>query len=97
MTTSARAQTESNSALERAVEVPGVAGLHARPAAAFAEAAARFEADVTVSKGDREVDAKSVLLVLTLDVRQGDRIRLRAHGSDAARALDELAAIAGAP
>lgn len=76
--------------LERTVRVTSELGLHARPAAEFAEAAARFTGDVRVRKSDREVDAKSVLLLLTLDVRFGDRIVLSADGPDAERALDVL-------
>jgi phosphocarrier protein HPr len=76
---------------EREVEVANELGLHARPAADFAKTAARFASDIRVGKDGREADAKSVLLLLTLDVRLGDRISLRATGPDAASAVDELA------
>jgi len=82
---------------EREVEVADELGLHARPAAEFAKAAARFSADVRVAKGEREVDATSVLLVLTLDVRQGDVVRLRASGPEATAAVEELARLVGSP
>lgn len=82
---------------EREVEVLDELGLHTRPAASFAEAAARFASEVRVAHGGREVDAKSVLLVLTLDVRQGDHIRLRATGPDAPDAVDALAALVAGP
>jgi phosphotransferase system HPr (HPr) family protein len=77
--------------VEREVEVANELGLHARPAADFAKTAAGFASDIRVGKGGREADAKSVLLLLTLDVRLGDRICLRATGPDAASAVDELA------
>lgn len=82
--------------VEREVEVLDELGLHTRPAAAFADTAAQFASDIHIAHDEREVDAKSVLLVLTLDVRQGDRIRLRAVGPDAADALDALARLVGA-
>ncbi len=69
----------------------GELGLHARPAAEFARSASRFASEVRVAKGGREADAKSVLLVLTLDVRRGDRVRLSASGPDAESAVEELA------
>ena len=81
----------------REVEVAGSAGLHARPAADFAATAARFRCDVLVSKGDLTADGKSVLLLLTLDVRQGDRIVVRADGPDAEAAADALAQMAATP
>lgn len=65
-------------------------GLHARPAADFAAMAARFDADIHVSKERRNVDGKSVLLLLTLDVRYGDSVSIDAIGPDAARAVEAL-------
>lgn len=79
------------------VEVAGALGLHARPAAEFAERAARFASSVTLAKGSREVDAKSVLLVLTLDVRHGDRVVVSATGADATDAVRELTEVLRVP
>lgn len=78
---------------ERTVTLPNPSGLHARPAKVFASAAAAAPGNVTVSKGDREVNAKSVLSVLTLDCHQGDAITIRADGEDAEETLDELTAL----
>ena len=78
--------------LRRRVTVTGEAGLHARPAADFAAAAARFGADVRVAKAEHEVDGKSVLLLLTLDVRCGDSITITADGPDAEQAIETLCA-----
>lgn len=65
-------------------------GLHARPAALFSRAAAGFAADVRVRKGDAEANAKSLLSVLKLDVRQGDQVTIAAQGDDADEALAAL-------
>ena len=81
----------SSSVIEREVEVRDPLGLHARPAAEFAERAALFVSDISVSKGPRSADAKSILLVLTLDLRQGDHVTLRAEGPDALRVVQDLA------
>lgn len=59
----------------------------------FARAAAAHACDITVSKGDREANAKSVLSVLTLDCLMGDKITIRTEGDGAERALDELTAL----
>ncbi|GAA2295518.1 HPr family phosphocarrier protein [Streptomyces kunmingensis] len=81
--------------VERRLIVTEEAGLHARPAAAFAQTAARSEAEVTVAREDgREVPARSVLSLMTLNIRCGDAIVLRASGADAESTLDELARIA---
>lgn len=83
---------------ERKVTVESEVGLHARPAAAFAQAAARVPIEVTVAKqGGAPVNAKSVLSILALDVRRGDTIVIRAEGEGAEELLDRLAEIAAAP
>lgn len=69
-------------------------GLHARPAARFVSAAARFQADVHVHKGERVADAKSINQVAILGVRQDDEIVVTAAGPDAADALVALQALA---
>jgi phosphotransferase system HPr (HPr) family protein len=78
---------------ERAVRLPNPSGLHARPAKVFARAAAGSVANVTVAKDGREVNAKSVLSVLTLDCHQGDEIVIRVDGPNAASTLDDLVAL----
>jgi phosphotransferase system HPr (HPr) family protein len=60
-------------------------GLHARPAAQFVQAASAHEAEVTVANITEEsapVNAKSILLVLTLGVHQGHEIEISAEGVD---------------
>lgn len=75
---------------EQSVALPNPSGLHARPAKVFAKAAAAAACEVTVAKGDRVVNAKSVLSVLTLDCHQGDEIVIRTEGDGAEATLTEL-------
>jgi phosphocarrier protein HPr len=74
----------------RELSIANDVGLHARPAAVFCKRAAGYEAVVVVVKDGEEANAKSLLSVLKLDVRQGDTVVVRADGPDADRALDEL-------
>ena len=41
-------------------------GLHARPAALFVQRAKGFKSNISVSKEEMEVNAKSILSILTL-------------------------------
>ncbi len=75
---------------EATVTLPNPTGLHARPAKVFAKAAASHPSEVVVSKDGRDVNAKSVLSVLTLDCHQGDEIVIRTAGEGADEALAEL-------
>jgi len=81
------------SALIRLVCVLNEQGLHARPAAKLAQTAQRFASAVTIAYGAQEVDAKSILDILTLAAGHGANLELRAVGPDAGSALDELAAL----
>jgi phosphocarrier protein len=79
---------------ERRVTVASSVGLHARPAALFTQAATKAPVPVTIAKaGGAPVDARSILLVLTLGVEHGDEVTLHAEGDGADQALDTLAAL----
>lgn len=79
---------------QREVEVKNEHGLHARPAALFVQTAARYSSRITLrnlSRDGREVNAKSIMEVLTAGVDQGSRIQLAADGEDAREAVQALA------
>lgn len=73
---------------ERTVNVASAHGLHARPASLFAQAAANAGVPVTVAKGDKEVNAASILSVISLGVNQGDEVTLKSEDD---KIVDELA------
>ncbi|MDI3532916.1 MAG: phosphocarrier protein HPr [Synergistaceae bacterium] len=81
--------------VEKTVTVKNPHGLHARPAALFVQKASSFSSSssITVVKDGQEVDAKSILAILSLGVEPGTTITIRADGDDAERATAELAAI----
>lgn len=65
-------------------------GLHARPASLFVQTAAQFQAKIEVSGHGRWTDAASIIGVLSLGLRQGDTITIRASGPDAQAAITAL-------
>lgn len=65
-------------------------GLHARPAAMFVQTANKFKSDIKVEKEGREVDAKSILGILSLAAEFNDIITIKTNGEDAEKALKEL-------
>jgi PTS hybrid protein len=62
-------------------------GLHARPAAVLVRTLSAFDAEVKVRLGEQEADGHSVLALMSLGARQGDRILVQANGPQAAEAL----------
>ena len=80
---------------EREATVRPEAGIHGRPAAQFIKTAKRFSSQIVVIKGDREVNAKSVMKV-TGFAKKGEKIIIRAEGEDAEEAVDALAELISA-
>lgn len=66
-------------------------GLHARAAARVVKLAESFSSDITVSKDDMVVSARSIMGLMMLAATQGSSIRICAVGGDAAVAVEELA------
>lgn len=67
-------------------------GLHARPAARFAQEAQRFAADIRIETDHGQADAKSMLDLLSLALPQDCELTLMASGPDARAAIEGLAA-----
>lgn len=65
-------------------------GLHARPAAELVRVASRYESDIKLKVGARLVDAKSVLGLMTLVIRNGTEVEIQADGGDEQEALGEF-------
>lgn len=69
-------------------------GLHARPAALLARSIADLDADVRVSLGDTDADAKSVFSLMSLTARKGDTVVVTATGAQAEDAVARVTALA---
>ena len=77
----------------REVVIANRLGIHARPATLLVKAAANFEADIFLSKGNiRRINGKSIMGVMMLAAEQGATVLVEAEGSDEEEAA---AAVAG--
>ena len=83
--------------VQQTVSVIHRQGLHARPAALFVQTAKRFASRITVKKGRKVVDGKSIMGLLTLTAKQGARVSIIADGPDADEALQVLARLLTTP
>ena len=77
----------------RNVVIQNSVGLHARPATFFIQKANSYKSTLWVEKGDRRVNAKSLLGVLSLGIVKGAQITLIADGVDEEEALSGLEAL----
>lgn len=75
---------------EKLVEVKIKPGLQARQAALFVQEANRFMSDIFLKKDERQVNAKSIMGIMSLAIAHGTSITLIAEGSDEEQALSSL-------
>lgn len=75
------------------VRIDNKMGLHARPAMQLVDTANKFSSNVTISKEDQTVNAKSIMEVLLLAATEGTVLKFEAQGKDctlAVQALEDL-------
>jgi phosphocarrier protein len=77
--------------VEHTIAVKNTHGLHARPAARFVELALQFDANLSVRKSGRIVNAKSLVGILSLGVDEGSTVTIVADGPDECDAVKALA------
>ena len=68
-------------------------GLHLSPAAQIVKTAQAYRSSLIIQKGDRRIDGKSMLDLMTLAAERGSRLRLEAQGEDAEQALKAIVAL----
>ncbi|NEM90578.1 HPr family phosphocarrier protein [Galbitalea soli] len=78
---------------ERTVTIASAHGLHARPASLFVQAVNAAGIPVELTKGEKTLNAASILGVISLGIEHGDQVTLRAEGDGADAVLDQLAAL----
>ncbi|MFC1501747.1 HPr family phosphocarrier protein [Elusimicrobiota bacterium] len=76
--------------IEKQIEIRNKLGLHARPAAVMVQTASKFKAKIKIRKDSSEVDAKSIMGIMTLAANAGSKIILVADGEDEQEAISEL-------
>ena len=79
--------------IETRITVTHKVGLHARPAALFVQTANKFSSSVKVrnlTTNGIAVDAKSIIMVLTLGVVKDHQILIQADGTDEDSAIETL-------
>ena len=68
--------------IEREVTIVNRLGMHVRPAASLVKLAARFKSEFLIEKDGLEINAKSIIGVMTLSAEQGAKLLLKFSGVD---------------
>jgi phosphocarrier protein len=75
------------------VTISNKLGLHARASAKFTKLAGTFRSDVSMSRGERSVNAKSIMGVMMLGAGLGSEVQIEVSGDDEQSAMDALLAL----
>ena len=65
-------------------------GLHARPATMLAKEAKNFEAEIVLSANGKKANAKAMILIMSMAVKQGTEVLVTAEGSDEVAAIKQM-------
>ena len=75
------------------VVIKNRAGLHARPASMIVQTAAKFSSNIYIHKDDVQVNAKSIMNLLTLGGAYKTELLISVEGDDEQEALDAIVAL----
>ena len=75
------------------VTISNKLGLHARASAKFTKLAGTFRSDVYMSRGERSVNAKSIIGVMMLAAGVGSEVQIEVNGEDEQSAMGALLAL----
>ena len=75
---------------EATTTIENKTGIHARPASVFVQKASSFKSKVQLKAKGKTVDAKSILMIMSMGLVKGTEITICADGPDEADAVATL-------
>lgn len=79
--------------IQTSTNISNKLGLHARASAKLTKLAGGFACEVWMSKGERRVNAKSIMGVMMLAAGMGSVVEVETSGADEQIAMDALLAL----
>ncbi|MDR0261191.1 MAG: HPr family phosphocarrier protein [Comamonas sp.] len=76
--------------IKTAVTISNKLGLHARASAKLTKLAGSFACEVWITRGERRVNAKSIMGVMMLAAGIGTEVTIETDGADEQQAMDAL-------
>jgi phosphocarrier protein HPr len=65
-------------------------GIHARPAGMLVKLTTKFKSDVKIKKGTSEINLNRLIQLMSLQVKHGDEVTIKANGEDEDLAILEI-------
>lgn len=75
---------------EKEITVRNRAGIHTRPAASIVKLSARFKSEIYIIRDGFQINAKSIIGVMTLAAEQGCKLIVRTDGEDEETAAEKI-------
>ena len=79
--------------IQSTITISNKLGLHARASAKLTKLAGSFPCEVWMSKGERRVNAKSIMGVMMLAAGIGSQVSIETDGAQEQEAMDALRAL----
>lgn len=76
--------------IKKSVKIKLSGGLEARPIAVLVQVASQYESRVYLETGDKKVNAKSIMGMMSLGLNNGEEVMVICEGNDEKSALDEI-------
>ena len=75
---------------EETTTIENKTGIHARPASQFVQKASSFKSKINLKAKGKTVDAKSILMIMSMGLVKGTEMTIVADGPDEAEAVKAL-------
>lgn len=76
--------------IEKNIIVKEKNGIHARPAGILVKIAGKFKSNISIMSNEKKANAKSIMGIMALGVRENQEITIIADGEDEVEALNEV-------
>ncbi len=75
---------------KRNIKIKLAGGLDARPVAMLVQVASQYDSSVYIESGDKRVNAKSIMGMMSLGLDTGEDVTVSADGADESAAVDGI-------
>ena len=79
--------------IQKSIQVKLETGMEARPVAMLVQVASQFDSKVYINSGDKRVNAKSIMGMMSLGLDNGEEVTVSADGNDEEAAVAEIEAV----
>jgi len=81
--------------VKASVTISNKLGLHARASAKLTKLAGSFPCEIWISRGERRVNAKSIMGVMMLAAGKGSKVTIEIEGPDEGDAMEAIVGLIG--